>query len=586
MQDVMGLRNRWSRGMGFLALFAAIWALETASAQRLPADPVEELKQALKVPVRDPLNKEEQDFRRANLEKHAKSLKTLSDLRRALSLQEWRDEDRDASIREIDRSVREGIAQRLAKGLRNILENSPDQDLRLAAIGMIGEMGASVRGVGTRSGYAREFGPDLARIVVGGNPVLSAAAARALGKINPEPGPAAKSLGSRFSVNIVAERRAAAEGLVFIMKGVSLLAKGRSTTGVDATREDVVQAGAAVVPAAGLGIDDPDADVRRTCLEAIQLSGIALADLIADPRSRQEFPPEGRKLSEEDRKEIEAYRGQVMEERDLVMPLANALAEQAAAVGTNVKDSHPVVRIMAAHALEEMGNAQQRLWRRATSVPRIGDEKEPDGLAQDPFRKGLSQTVPTLAAQLSDPNPRVRLAVVDALELMSAEVGPAVPALVRALSDRVPFVRWAAARAIGKVAPVDVAEAVPALTRLLCDPDLDVRILGGAATLDRFGPTAAAAVPTLTKSVNSGDPDNRIAVIRTLVAIGEAAKPAIPALAQALSHDDVRVRRAAAEALIRFGAAAQPAEAALRRALNDSDPDVRRAAADALLNLQ
>lgn len=586
MRYVMGLKNRLAGGAGVLALAAALWVPSTAPSQRLPADPVDEMRQALRVGVRDPLNKDELDFRRANLEKRAKALRTLSDLRRALGLQEWRDEDRDAGIRDIDRPIREEIAQRLAKGLRAILAQSATPTLQLAAIGMIGEMGTGVRGVGTRAGFAREFGPDLAQLVVGNNPVISAAAARALGKINPEPGPAAKALGSRFSVNILEERRAAAEGLVSMIKGVSQLAKGRSTTGVEASAVEVVQAGAAAVPAAGLGIDDPDPEVRRACLEAIMAAGIALADLITDPRSRQEFPPEGRNLSDDERKDIETYKAQVTEERAERLPLAQALADQAPAVGAAVKDAHWAVRIMAAHALEEMGNAQQRLLRRATSVPRIPGEKEPDVYGQDPFRKGLSQAVPNLAAQLKDPNPRVRLAAVDALELMSAEMAPAVPALVQAMSDRVPFVRWAAARAIAKLAPIDVDEAVPALTRLLCDPDLDVRILGASVTLERFGPAAAASVPTLIKGVNTGDPDNRIAVMKTLVGIGEAAKPAIPALAQALSHDDVRVRRQAAESLIKFGAAAKPAEAALRRALYDSDPDVRRAAADALLNLQ
>ena len=57
------------------------------------------------------------------------------------------------------------------------------------------------------------------------------------------------------------------------------------------------------------------------------------------------------------------------------------------------------------------------------------------------------------------------------------------------------------------------------LVRLLCDPDLDVRILGAAVTLERFGPAAAAAVPDLIKWVNNGDPDNRIAVMKTLVAM-------------------------------------------------------------------
>src|SRR5947207_10206260 len=114
MRDVMGLKNRLAGGAGVLALAAALCVPSTAPAQRLPADPVEEMRQALRVGVRDPLNKEELDYRRANLDKRAKALRTLSDLRRALSLQEWRDEDRDQGIRDIDRPIREDLALRLA----------------------------------------------------------------------------------------------------------------------------------------------------------------------------------------------------------------------------------------------------------------------------------------------------------------------------------------------------------------------------------------------------------------------------------------------------------------------------------------
>jgi HEAT repeat protein len=365
------------------------------------------------------------------------------------------------------------------------------------------------------------------------------------------------------------------------------LAKGRSTTGVEATAETVVETGVAAVSAAGLGIDDPDAEVRLTCLDTIRTAGIALTGLILDP-SKIDLPPveQGRKLSDEERKEIERYKGRVLDVRDQVLPLINALSEQAPAVGKALRDSQAPVRIMAAHALEEMGDSQQRLLKQAASVPTIEGEKPPDLAAQDPFRKGLTQTVPFLAAAVTDPIARVRLAAVDALELMSADLRPAAPALVRAMSDRVPFVRWAAARAFSRAGPIDLPESVPALTRLLNDPDLDVRVLGAAVTLERFGPAAAGAVPTLTQGVNNGDADNRIAVIKTLVAIGDAAKPAVPALGRALSHDDVRVRRQAAEALVRFGTAAKPAEAALRNALNDSDSDVRTAAAEALLNIQ
>ena len=55
-----------------------------------------------------------------------------------------------------------------------------------------------------------------------------------------------------------------------------------------------------------------------------------------------------------------------------------------------------------------------------------------------------------LAAGLMDPNPRSRLAAVEALETLGDAARPVAPALVRSLQDPDRFVRWAAARTLGK----------------------------------------------------------------------------------------------------------------------------------------
>ena len=79
-------------------------------------DPVETVRQALQIPIRDPQNVDEKSFRRDNLEKSLARLQTIGDLRQALALQAWKDEDRD--IGTIDRPIREKLGNRLAKELR------------------------------------------------------------------------------------------------------------------------------------------------------------------------------------------------------------------------------------------------------------------------------------------------------------------------------------------------------------------------------------------------------------------------------------------------------------------------------------
>src|SRR5262249_30283536 len=149
--------------------------------------------------------------------------------------------------------------------------------------------------------------------------------------------------------------------------------------------------------------------------------------------------------------------------------------------------------------------------------------------------------------------------------------------LVRALDDRDRFVRWSAARTLGRVGPRRADLTVPPLARLGADPDIDVS-LAASLTLERFGPQARAAVPALVQQLGAAsDPDVRIGIIYALVSVGQqdAAQIVMP-LATSLTDQDVRIRRAASEALGSFGPGARPATAALRRSLDDEDADVRR----------
>jgi len=85
-----------------------------------------------------------------------------------------------------------------------------------------------------------------------------------------------------------------------------------------------------------------------------------------------------------------------------------------------------------------------------------------------------------------------------------ARIGrPAVPALIRALSDPDPELRHQAARALSRMGP-SVRDAVPALIRALKDPDPLVR-RSAARALGQVGPDAAIAIPALVEAMRSKD---------------------------------------------------------------------------------
>lgn len=633
---------RWA----VVALLAAGW-LPAAWAQHTTADPVDELRRALQVPKRfslDPVELSEQlDSRRRYLQERVARLRTIGDMRRALELQGWKDEDLNPAVADVDWPIRDELANRLEDALREALRraNTPG---RLAAIAAISEMNAKVRGPGIRSrvlntygpperstrplsevasraaglltpsplaplevwpflmlepeapsGYARRFAADLIAVLRTGTSSERVAAARALGQINPDPWLAAPALGELLEERDPAIRRAAAEGLAAMMRLTAQLAKkSHTTTGVEASPAEVVAAGVSGVNQAARGLDDPDAEVRRLSLEAIRAAANALVEpgvLVNDPAPRDEFPPEGWRVSLDELSLIAQYHALVLAEREQALPLAQALNRFALKVAGLLSDPQVAVRVSAAETLEEMGIGQQKLARRLDSVPRVverivvpADKAEPFEL-EDPFGTGLAVTRAYLAAAMADSEARVRLQAVQAVEMLHGPLGAALEAVVAALGDRDRFIRWAAARTLRKCAPHERPRALAGLARLLRDQDLGVQMTA-ADTLESFGPDAADAVPALTAGVGRGDPEIRVAVIEALVAIGPAAQSAIPAIADALRHPDARVRRAAADALYRFGPAAQAAVPALRRVLTDSDEQVRRSASDALMRIE
>ncbi len=186
-----------------------------------------------------------------------------------------------------------------------------------------------------------------------------------------------------------------------------------------------------------------------------------------------------------------------------------------------------------------------------------------------------------LTKNLSAKNVRVRLTAVYVLEDLGSEAAPASAVLAKALvEDADPFVRWGAARALGKMTAAET-DAIPALVKALEDKNDDVRQTAPIA-LARFGPAAKPAVSGLAAAVKRND-GLRLGALKALAAIGKGAAPAAGEAAAALVDPDAEVRIAAAGALAHMGTLKEDDAAALRKTLDDPNADARRAASEALL---
>lgn len=207
--------------------------------------------------------------------------------------------------------------------------------------------------------------------------------------------------------------------------------------------------------------------------------------------------------------------------------------------------------------------------------------------AAEMLTETLRKMVPAIATRVAAPKPTIRIAALGILELLGPEAVSVVPSVAGGLHDPDRFVRWGAARALGRIGSTKNPRAIKGLGELVGDDDLDVAS-AAARALEAYGPDALAAVPALAKALARDDPDLRLSILFALRAIGPDERNAatvVPAITAALDAAQPRVRREVPPALGKYGPAAKAAVPALKALLEDPDPEVQQHASEALLKI-
>src|SRR5262245_51876006 len=370
----------------------------SAAASRA-SDPVEELRQALQTPVENPRpNSAELKKRQIDLENRTQALRGIGDLHRALALTDWRDEDLESAVRELDRQVREEVVKRLVDKFRALLDRGKTTD-QLAAVILIGELGPMIRETYSpnpsfsRKGVLRRLAPDLVKLLQKGSPQVRTAAVQALSQVDPEPAVAVPALGNLLKEDDVVLRRAGVAGLGNLIKQIHQLVpvRGKSVTGVQAKWAEVFRMAATVVPQTAGGLADADAEVRRSCAEAIQAAALALNDYLFDPVQSGGLQPLDPRMAEEHKR---SRRQEIDREVAAMKVLVRALADGAPALVPVLNDGDRGTCLAANQALEAVADARRRLLEKGDSIPGMVKGGGVDAKAADPLQEGLAKAVP------------------------------------------------------------------------------------------------------------------------------------------------------------------------------------------------
>ncbi len=304
----------------------------------------------------------------------------------------------------------------------------------------------------------------------------------------------------------------------------------------------------------GLAADQP-AEVRLVCLHAFSRVASEMLELSVVPETNPTPPKD---LDPKLIKDIED-RWNLYFQR--LAAIFGDFQKNAAPLAAAVGDDDPEVRRAALTTLVDLANLRGRLQRLAAGAtalpspepghggptPTEGKKIPPEAArdlgaaliliaADEPPREksqqqafqdlagGIDKAIPALTAQLRSPDVETRRLAMDALEGLGTGAIPAVDGIVGSLGDPDRFVRWAAARTLGKLAQAEndkqklttaqASAAVGGIAELLRDEDVGVR-LAALTSLQHFGPRAAPAAPILSRMINRSQTEASLAIFLT-----------------------------------------------------------------------
>jgi HEAT repeat protein len=566
------LQSATTRRTAFV-LTLAMALLGLASAARAE-DPLQDMKRILVTrPIIDPLMpvKEQQeqtkkfyDEREEKLNKLIGRLRTFADLRQALMLKDWGDQVKEQRVDPeaiaSDARLRFKIGERLRAKIRNVVEKG-DTDAKAAVAVLITEMGLTVR---------------------------SAVDPNKKGKFD----------------ELEAERRAGfarslTDDAIQLTKDKSEFVQLQALRAVGGSNADPRVAAPIL---AGRMKPGNDVAIRREAAEG-------MLGLINIPR--------------------------YLEALQLKNPAVSAIPQDVIEAGTEVvrfapgglADSDGAVRARSGTAISASAQGLAGLFQRTTEdskiytpIPRKELTRSEVNAIKD-LLTVFKDAGPKLVSALADPNPEVRLAIVQALERLSvtryrlAEEPVSVGAFGKG-SDRIFLTPPQASDPLSNfaqgdwkaVAPLlndpdptvrrttvsffeNFPEArpgiVPGLIKALCDPDRFVR-WSAARALGTFSKNyqprdAVPAVPALAKLLFDIDFTNRLVAATTLETLGEYAEGAVPFLADAVKFGDSENRVAVLYVIQSIGPdRTKTLVPSVTDALEHPDPRVRRSAAETL----
>ena len=294
------------RRMFFVAIVVALTG-GRASAQSPGADPVEEIHQILMTSGLDTSTRE------SYLNRQIPLVHGVADLRRALCLQEWRDQQPLDAAGPVDLGARTRLGQMFERRECKEILRHGDATSKMVVMTMLGEQALHLRDSQGKSGLARHFVPDLLELMQQADEPARLQAARTLGLVVPDPDLASAVLGNWLSGSRVPERVAAAEGLANLMQATTSLAmRSRDLSGIECGRADLVRTGALVAPLGGRGLGDSERDVRRKCALALSQAAEGLRRVVTVLRPA------------DDADNLDQVRAAVLEDRRELMPLIAA----------------------------------------------------------------------------------------------------------------------------------------------------------------------------------------------------------------------------------------------------------------------